>query len=82
MCSISLTVVATCVTLQSPLPIQEHDTKRTASSGAITEIIDADGGGSGQPLDTPTDVAVDVVGNVFVTGRGSTTCFGFPPTAR
>jgi cysteine-rich repeat protein len=44
-------------------------------NGTITEIIDSTGDGSGNTLSGPSGVAVDGLGNVYVTGGGSDNAF-------
>ena len=46
-----------------------------AQSKTITEIIDSTGDGGGNPLDRPFGVAVDGLGNVYVTGQISVNAF-------
>jgi len=52
---------------------------KIAPGGAITEIIDATGDGTGNTLDETWGVAVDSSGNVYVGGRGSDNAFKIAP---
>jgi streptogramin lyase len=52
---------------------------RITPAGAITEIIDASGDGTGNTLDYPIGVAVDGAGNVYVAGYDSGNVFRITP---
>jgi len=45
----------------------------------ITQIIDSTGDGDGNVLDSPLGIAVDDVGNVYVSGRASDNVFKIEP---
>jgi hypothetical protein len=49
------------------------------AAAEITEIIDATGDGGGNTLDTPSSIAVDASGNVYVTGAISNNAFKITP---
>jgi len=50
-----------------------------SAAQTITEIIDATGDGAGNTLNTPSGLAVDASGNVFVGGAGSDNGFKIAP---
>jgi hypothetical protein len=50
-----------------------------ASAFHITQIIDASGDGAGNPLDAPFGIAVDLSGNVYVSGTDSDNAFQITP---
>ena len=50
-----------------------------ASAQTITQIIDSTGDGAGNGLHSPTGIAVDAAGNVYVTGFGSRNAFKITP---
>ncbi|UCG16714.1 MAG: SBBP repeat-containing protein, partial [Phycisphaerales bacterium] len=52
----------------------------TTPGGVITEIIDATGDGAGNALDNPYGIAVDSVGNAYVTGANTDNAFKITPT--
>ena len=48
---------------------------RVAVDGVISEVMDATGDGIGHLLDGPSEIAVDIAGNVYVSGLGSDNAF-------
>ncbi len=56
-----------------------NDAFKITPAGAITQIIDATGDGTGNGLSYPCCAAVDTAGNAFVTGKFSNNAFRITP---